>query len=359
MSTTVATIPLTLRLDDTTHGVVHCEHLVKAIPGKRLVYLAHWQQQPVFAKLYVGIGRRRRWQRELAGLQALHTRAIPAPTVYYAGTAAGGQVRLILLLPLQPAQSLQAIWNQNTDLAQRAALLGELMELIARHHKAGLKQQDPNLNNFLRVAGTLYTLDGDTVRATRRPLGKRQALANLARLFARLDGTDDQLVSIALPVYAIERGWPLTGLELALRRYLAPRRRRRCKRYLANSLRSNQEYVRRLDGKRAILCRRSHLSPALDTLLSDPDASLHWAETRLLTGSDRHTVWLTTLAGHTLEIRRYTRPGWCLGRKDAVSAWLDAHRRLFYGKPTPLPVALIEERLSGCRRLTYFITEAV
>jgi hypothetical protein len=323
------------------------------------VYLAHWQKQPVFAKLYVGMGQRRRWRRELAGLQALQTRAIPAPTVCYAGTAAAGQVHLILLLPLQPAESLQAIWNQSTDMAHRARLLCELMELIARHHKAGLKQQDPNLNNFLRVAATLYTLDGDTVRVTRRPLGKRQALANLARLFARLDGVDDRLLSIALPVYATARGWPTTGLEPALRRYLAPRRRRRCKRYLANSLRGNQEYVRQVDGKRSLLYRRSHASPALDTLLADPDASLYWAESRLLTGSDRYTVWLTTVAGHTLEIKRYTQPGWCLGGKGAVSAWLDAHRRLFYGRPTPLPVALIEERLSCFHRRTYFITEAV
>lgn len=362
-----ACMPFELALDGLSGpaGRLHCTQVVRTVPGKRLVCLAAWQGRTVYAKLYSGGFRAQRgWRRELAGLQALHARGIPAPAVLHAGTA--GSLWVTLLAPIAPAESALNAWERAADDPARVRLLGLLVETIAGQHAAGLAQRDLHLRNFLLAEGGLYTLDGGSVEVSRYALQAGRSLDNLALLFAQFHPDYDRLSAGLLPAYCARRGWPvLTWEEAGLERRLQRHRRKRLDQYLEKAFRASSQVGCQAGWRRFLAYRRSYAGPEVEALLGDPEASLSWPGARVLKEGRTCTLWLVPVGGRRLVVKRYNIKGFVHGvrralrRTRAAVAWENAHRLAFYGIATAPPVALIEERFGPLRRRAYLISEAV
>jgi hypothetical protein len=354
-----------LELDNQVGTVarVSCEKVVRAIPAKRLVCRGEWQGRAVYTKVYMGPDKY--WQAECRGLQALGENGIAAPALLHAGTADKGALHVIVLAAIEPAQTLAFAWEQAGDEATRIKLLQLAVTTIAQHHQAGLEQDDIHLNNFLLSGERLYTLDGGGIRISGdAALSLRQSRDNLARFFAQLYPRFDDLVEVVLPDYTGQRSWPagqLSGVELLQRVHFFRHRRQR--HFLKKIFRDCSAFVCRKDWRSFRVYDRELASPGLLALLADPDASLLHPGARYLKQGNTCTLWLVTVGGRQLVVKRYNIKGFvhrisrALRRTRAATSWKNAHRLTMYGILSARPVALYERRFGPLRGKAWLITE--
>lgn len=359
--------PFVLALDGQAAAAarVDCHEVVRTLPGKRLVCRGIWQGRCVYTKVYLGSDKY--WQAERRGLQALHEHAIAAPVVLHAGTADHGALHVIVLAAIEPAQTLLQAWEQASDEAVRIQLLGLALSTIAAHHQAGLEQGDIHLNNFLLSDERLYTLDGGGIRSPGDgELSLRRSRDNLARFFAQLYPRFDALIDAVLPGYISQRGWPAGRLSgtLLLRR-VRLFRRRRLRHFLKKTFRECSAFRCRQSWRSYQVCDRALASPALLALLADPDASLQQADARYLKQGNTCTLWMITVGGRQLVVKRYNiksfahRISRAVRRTRAATAWKNAHRLGMYGILGARPVALCEQRFGPLRGKAWLITDYV
>ena len=359
--------PFRLLLDgqDGEAASVECSETVRSIPGKRMVCRGSWQGRAVFAKLY--LDGRKDWQRELDGLAALHAAGIPAPEVNFSGTADEGNIHIILLDEIKPAETLQHAWNVAPDDRVYLSVLENLLGVVASHHQAGLVQTDIHLDNFLLSGGEVITLDGGGIRQSGQvPLPLEQSLDNLGLLLAQLPPVFDALVKTVLPVYERTRHWNPGALPLPLlMRRVDRQRHKRVQRYLSKVFRDCSAFSCSRSWSRFQVWDRELESPELQALLLDPDASLSDPGTRLLKQGNTCTLWITQVGAQQLVVKRYNiKNAWhlinrALRRTRATISWEIAHRLTILGIATARPVALVEERFGLLRGRAWYISEFV
>jgi len=194
--------PLALASGD----VVECGETLRSLPDKRQVFAGELNGRAVIVKVFLDPRRARvHFRRELDGLHAFHNAGIAAPEVRYAGSDAAGRP-VIVLARIGNAVALSTLWRQARP-EQRARLMQRMVELLARHHAAGICQTDLHLNNFLVADGLVYSVDGDGVLAQEGELDERRSLQNLALYFSQLDPDQDPQ-SLAIAAHdAHRRGW--------------------------------------------------------------------------------------------------------------------------------------------------------
>ena len=144
--------------------VVECGQTLRSLPDRRQVFAGQFGGRPVIVKVF--LDRRRgpvHFRRELDGLHAFHNAGIAAPEVLYAGSDAQGRP-VIVVARIGNAVALAALW-QEAEPDLRRKLMQRMMDLLARHHAAGICQTDLHLDNFLVADGLIYSLDGDGVLA--------------------------------------------------------------------------------------------------------------------------------------------------------------------------------------------------
>jgi heptose I phosphotransferase len=338
---------------------------VRVLPGRRLVTQGLWQGRAVFAKVFQEPRlrrRRRHFQRELSGLQALHRAGIPAPDILYSGASLREHWPVLLLQAIEPARPLLEAWNRDWDATQRRYWLGRLVDLLARLHGAGLVQADLHLGNFLISGDQLYTLDGDAIRAPRGGVGRSAALDNLALLFAQLYPEYDTWLDELLPRYVRGRGWADVPALVRFERRVRRLRERRCRKFLEKTLRTCSEFQRQDNPYGMRVVDRQQSSEALWQWLGDPDASCP-AREALLKNGNTSSVWVARVNGRPLVVKRYNVKGFWHGLKlslragRAVASWRNAYRLGLYGILTPRPVALAKHRCERLRPLAWLVTE--
>jgi len=359
--------PFLLALDGQTAiaAQLRCDEVVRAIPAKRLVCRGVWQGQAVFIKLYMGADKY--WQAECRGLEALHGQGIAAPAVLHAGTADHGNLHVIVLAAIEPAQTLANAWEQAGDETARIRLLRLALNTLATHHQAGLEQSDIHLNNFLLATGRLYTLDGGGIRSSGDgELSMRRSSDNLARFFAQFYPRFDALIAPVLPDYASQRGWPagrLTSATLLQRVHFFRHRRQR--HFLKKIFRDCSAFVCSKDWRSFRVCDRALATPVLLQLLADPDASLKQTDAHYLKQGNTCTLWSIKVDGRQLVVKRYNikslahRISRMLRRTRAATSWKNAHRLAMYGILGARPVALVERRFGPLRGKAWLIMEYV
>jgi len=359
--------PFMLALDDQAGAAaqLRCDAIVRAIPAKRLVCRGGWQGQAVYIKVYMGPDKH--WQAECRGLQALHENGIAAPAVLHAGTADHGRLHIIVLAALEPAQTLASAWERADDEVLRLRLLRLAVSTIAMHHQAGLEQSDIHLNNFLLSAEQLVTLDGGGIRlSSDSELSSRRSRDNLARFFAQLYPRFDALIEFVLPDYARQRGWPAGQLtSTVLLQRVRFYRRKRQRHFLKKVFRDCSAFVCSKGWRSFRVYDRALETPALLTLLADPDASLQQADANYLKQGNTCTLWSITVDGRQLVVKRYNiksllhRFSRMLRRTRAATSWKNAHRLAMYGILGARPVALYERRFGLLRGKAWLIMEYV
>ena len=336
--------------------------LLRVLPGKRLVGEAEFDGRRVLAKLFVGRRSRKHWRQELGGLEALRAAAVPTPEMVVAMAMAGGGYALLTVF-LDPAESLAESWARVAGLpagdGEALAVLAPALSMLRRLHSAGLVQDDLHLGNFLRHDGRLLVIDGDAVRVLSRgqALAPAQACANLAVLLAQLPPAWDAQLEVLLPAYGAGRQTPEHNL---LRQHIARVRAWRVGDFLAKTVRECTLFAVEHTATRFTAVRRPDAAQ-LASLLVAPDEAIRHG--RVLKDGGTCTVARSAVNERQLVIKRYNLKGLrhALGRlwrpSRAWHSWRAAHRLLFFGIPTPAPLALIEERIGPLRRRAWLVSE--
>ena len=343
-------------------GEVACLKLVRSLPGKRQVFHARWGEQLLFAKIYQDPKRAKiHWKRELKGVEALHSAAIAAPEILYAGAVEGEPWLVILLGEIAPAQSAAKVWQMAASDMQRLRLMERVVDLIATHHRSGICQHDLHLNNFLLSEDELYTLDGADIEICSGELPQEPSLDNLALLLAQNYPLYDSFAEILFERYQQARGWEAVETVEAFLDRVRKRREKRKTAYLKKCLRDSSAFVCYKSADYQLVVDRVFYTEEMRAFLRAPDESCP-EPAALLKDGNSSTVWRTDINGHELVVKRYNVKNFLHGLKLAVRkgrshiSWQNAHRLRFYGIATPRPVVLYRNTRHRLRPTTYFIT---
>lgn len=337
-------------------------HLLRVLPGKRIVGEAEYSGKRVLAKLFVASGSERHWQQECSGIEAFRASGLPTPEVFAAAPLAGGG-HAILTEFFTDAESLSATWCRASHLGvgdvSALAVLFPALDMLARMHQAGLVQEDLHLGNFLRTTDALLVIDGDSVKVFAKPLAATIAAGNLGMLLAQLPASWDAACGRLLSIYK-QFGGVAAISEADLHAAIDRARCWRLKDFLGKCVRDCSLFaVSRTATRFSSVLRESRDRLAL--LLAAPDRSLD-AGVRLKSGNTC-TVARVALPDGEVVIKRYNLKniGHALSRcwrpSRAWHSWREAHRLQLLGIATPTPLALIEDRLGPLRRRAWLVTE--
>lgn len=345
-------------------GELTMRHLLRVLPGKRVVGEALLNGRSVLAKLFVGRNAERHWRREHEGIAALLARGIPTPALRAsAALPAGGYLLLTDFVPDAStlADDWRALPRAAPGEATALAVLRPAYALLGRMHAQGLVQEDLHLGNFLRAGETVQVIDGDSVRAlpAAMPLPAKDAQRNLAILLAQLPAAWDASLDALLAPYRAE--YPQASSDRSgLLREVARIRDWRLQDYLAKTVRDCSLFaVERRFGCFTAVVRDE--AEWLGDLLSRPDHFL--ASGQLLKDGSTCTVARAGVEGRQVVIKRYNLKGvgHALSRAwrptRAWHSWREGHRLRFLEIATPAPLALVEERVGPLRRRAWLVTE--
>jgi tRNA A-37 threonylcarbamoyl transferase component Bud32 len=349
--------------------ILHCQRLLRIVPGRRAVLLGKWGKREVVAKLfYWPLRINRHLKREEAGIRALLNAGIATADILYAGNARDTGVGVLLLKYIQTAGSFRDVWNAIDSQGEKHDLLRRFMQILAKMHQAGLKQRDLHLDNFLIKGHEIYSMDGSNIKRNKagHPLKVAESLNNLALLFSLSIFRDRSMVRGLYTDYANVRGWEDTDdifddLQLRIERW----RSRGMKRYLRKIFRESTEFICNKSLTRFMVCKRAYYTPAIAAFLDDPDRVLNDLENPLLKRGGSSTVGRIKIDDHDLVVKRYNIKGFwhglrrCFMATRAAHSWRNAHQLFNLGIATPMPIAFLEKRFGPFRGTAYFINEYV
>ncbi len=352
-------------------GPLHELHVVRAVPGKRLVCRGVWSGRSVYAKIFIGPQAQRYAARDAEGVGRLIGAGIATPALLHSteigiqNSAVTG--RVLIYAAIDDAVNAEQAWQQCTG-EQRLDLALKLVAEVAAHHHAGLMQTDLYLKNFLVQGEKLYTLDGDAIKPLPRFFAKRTALGNLALLLSKFDVFEIQAwLPNLLQAYAAGRGWRNCPDEQQMQSRIVHYRRRAVRSYAEKKvLRQCTDVMVSRSWRHFLAISRQNLSVQLQQiLLTTPDALIEDISRQRLKSGNTCTVALAEINGRKLVVKRYNiKSFWhWLGRlwrpSRAADSWINAHRLLMYGIATPAPVALLEQRFGPLRGRAYFIADYI
>ncbi len=365
-------LPVSVSLGGDQPEVV-CDRLLRLLPGRRVVLAGRWLHEgvetPVVLKLFF---RNKEWLQEMDGYQRLCEAMIRVPACLMAWEAESGDWSALIYEYIE-GKSLFDEWQQATNDTDRIKAMTAAAQVVAVMHDYGLRQVDIHLDNFLYTDKGVYTLDAGTVSQHGSSLDQKLALENLgdmlAQVPARFDGvgiggvvkTDGQVAQVAAvynqanPCYSLD----VNELQAGVNRMRAIRWRH----YEGKLTRSCTEFMTAKHWSNFAVWRRDVDSIGLSEVLAQPDAALEAGE-RLKSGNTA-TVAKIMVDGRPLVIKRYNIKNWqhALGRiwrpSRAWQSWHNAYRLRFEGIQTPLPIAMLEERVGPGRRRAFLITEYV
>ncbi|MDR0440170.1 MAG: hypothetical protein LBI59_04205 [Candidatus Accumulibacter sp.] len=350
--------------------VITLLRLLRVLPGRRLSGEALRRDECVLAKLFVGWGSRRYCVRERRGIALLRDAGLPTPEEAGAGRLDGGG-HFLLTAFLDGSRTSADLWsaveNPSPDDTQALDALCPVFALTGRLHAAGLLQNDPHLANFLEHKGVLHLIDGDGVARMRGGAAARarQALANLALLFAQLPlawAACDSGMDALLGAYVSDGTRPPPDRQI-LRQAIERAREKRLAHFLDKTLRDCSQFAVRRTFRRFSSIVRDE-AETLGALLKSREALDEAIRAgALLKDGNTCTVARIDANGRALAVKRYNlkNPRHALSRcwrpSRAWRAWLSGHRLAFFGIPTPAPLALVEERAGPLRRRAFLLTE--
>lgn len=348
--------PFGLLLDN--QSILKVDAIVRRVPNKRLVCQAIWQQQTVYAKLFLGEHAKRHAERDQRGAQYLLDNHIASPKILYQAEVDG--VCILIFEAIPQAQNLEVVWQSSTQ-QKRLSIAHLLMSTLAQHHRANLLQTDMYLKNFLLAGDLIYTIDGDGIRQF-SPLTRALATRNFAVLISKFDVIDannwlaDLIASyhvnavMGLAVQEVMRIASLHRTQEA-NTYATQKVFRQCSDVNVNK---SQQYFS------AISTQFSHLDlPYAASIYDD------WiASASILKKGNTCTVASMTVGQTNLVIKRYNLKsishavGRLFRKSRAAISWSNAHRLDLLGIATPKPIALFEQRCMGwLRGKSYFVSE--
>ena len=310
--------------------------VLRVLPGRRVSGVARIGDREVFAKVFIGPGARRYWQRELLGAQRLHRAGVNSPPVLARGAVADDFGYVVCYALLENPQTLDP-----NDKAQVLAAV----RLLAHMHDEGIVQSDVHVANFIHRDGVVYAVDADGVR---RGHLLRHHFANLGMFLAQRSPRCDTDASEVWHTYSSARGEYVQRMGSAEQLRVMTERQRavRVARYLKKTQRACTEFVHRSTFRDNWLCAREHW-PRLQRFSLFPEEFMT-AGTPLKLGNSA-TVVRVDVEGVPYIVKRYNIKSithrmrrWF--KRRARLAWLNGHHLAFLEIPTAKPIALLETR---------------
>ncbi len=320
------------RLALTNGATLSLDQVVHEYAGKRLIFRATLEGTgPVVAKFYLGRVRQwPEWRRGVRGARALEAAGVPAPRLHYAGF----EGRLSAWLCVLDWVEADEPWPPQTE-ALSSDLHQRLLQTLAEHHQAGLRQHDLNWLNFIPREGRLYAIDGDRVRRQRHPLDRRQARHHLLRLYASKSRLPEAEAVEGYALYCQLGGWPCSQSDgHAFLQDLRRARLRQARRVAARATRGWKHYPRTRHQAIRIIHDRRRLKP-------DQAAALAMALHEHGTIEARQDAEMTGALRIDLPpgpLPRLLRP-W-ITRQAVLRTWRNALVLMRLGMPVPRPLAI-------------------
>jgi len=356
-------IPFTIKLTDNNYNKqLICRQIVRYMPGKRLVCLSEFNGQDVYVKLFIHPrDNKRHFKREQTGIEAMEKRGIQTPPLLFAGGFESSDPLfkygyIIILKAIANSISLKQKWLDAELIAEKTEILKTLVQTILLHHKKGILQNDLHLGNFLFTKQEIYTLDGDTVTTMDTPIKNNIAIRNFGLLFAQVPPYFDKTASILC--------YDEKNVAL-LQASITKQRNRRKKRYLNKIMRNCTAFVQKKYFKKLIIHNRSFSGKSINDLLENPETFIMTNKQKFLKQGNTSTVTIVKAGEKTIIVKRYNIKNFfhglshALRRTRAEISWKNAHLLQMFDIPTPVPQAMIEQRLGPIRMISYFITDFI
>jgi hypothetical protein len=351
-----------------TEDVLLCERLLKIVPKRRCVLFGSWGNKRVLVKLfYRSLHVNRHLTREITGSRSLLKAGVKTPALLYAGKARNTSIGVLLFNYLHPISLIRDLWSKIEIPKEKRDLFRRLTGIVAKMHRAGIKQRDLHLNNFFIHKNKIYAIDAAQIetRKSGHPLGQKESLSNLALLFAQLTVQDGALVVDLYTQYARARGWRDVDLtEKDLQSHIELQRKWRLRKFYTKKLfRETEKLICRRSLTHLMLCDRSEYSPVMARLLDSPDRLLDETHSRLQTkdtASEKYRLWIDN---RELVVRRFHNSGVYygfrlrFGKTRAARSWQEAHRAFALDNAAPRPIALLEKRVGPFCGTSFFIYE--
>ena len=355
----------------TTNGKhLVCDQLLRALPGKRLVYRGVFDNRRVIVKLFLQRRHaRRHWKREVTGLEALSKHNISLPEILFSGELQfhstpehettiepGRVVPGVVLAYLPDAIDLRSYWHGGAAEKEKINWLRTALITIAEQHSKGVIQQDLHLGNFLVSRGNLYTIDGDGIRTHRSGLTPRQSWHWVGVFFAQVYPRFDSLMEVLLPEYCAARGFNYSPHELSLVVVARDRQRSKIGHSVVSKIFRNSGLCT-VDSHFSwfIGCTRRFDSPELKRLLGE------LAKGQEPVGIQR-SGGLLQIGAAQLKIEKfigYDHLSWHRSSiKGASSAWQHAHLTEQFGGHTAQPVAIVQRKFGPIQWRGYYLSMA-
>ena len=345
-------LPQTLRLNGGES--LHCEQLLRLLPGKRGVFKARYRDQLVLAKVFLASAARQ-VEREHAGYERLTIAQQPTPKLIASVSFDGGTALIFeFLIDAQP------LFRE--DVVPSARELKCLLDRLQSMYSAGVYHDDLHWGNFLLQGDIAFVIDAGAVLGDPpRPLTPAQASENLGLLIAQFRRCDQEIVRNAVLAHALCGQFELTSSAVTM---IAEKHWQRRKQALLQKCfrdTTANRFVRAFD--RVYAYQRAYAGTGLDAFLRDPDGAM--ARGTALKLGNSATVVKLDLDGRAVVIKRYNIKNalhWlrrCWRPSRAWASWRNAHWLELLGLLTPKPIAFLEMRWGFLRRRAYYVCEFI
>ncbi len=342
-----------------------CTSLLRAVPGRREVYDALWNNRSVIVKVFSHkISSRRHLKREWEGLNKLTELELSSPKPLFYGKTEDNQL-VVVVEKIADSSTVLDAFLKTPEPTKKLDLLVLVCKELAKQHTRGVLQKDLHLGNFLLADDKVFLLDPGQMRFLRCEVGKKAGISQLAMLASYLPDSDTASLEKLCQEYFNARGWHLEKAdEEIIQKQITAHQKRVAKKELKKCLRTSKRQLQVNTGKYlAVFDRHFTLGAEPLDFIEQIDALMDKGEIL----KNGNTCYVSRLMWNNRDtvVKRYNHKGFIhslrhtIKKSRARHGWLHAHRLRMLQIPTPKPLAYIEQRKYKLVWKSYLVTEYV
>lgn len=358
-------LPLIIHTGTADKFDIECTKVVRYLPKRRLVCIGSYKGEDVIAKVFFGKRYKKRWQRELTGINLISDTRINTPSVLEQFLDKDEGFAVIVFQYISEAETLEERWTKSNDENIKQKVFSCATDLLATMHDAGVFQRDIHLSNFITKGGKVYLIDGEQVY---KKTGKKQLVKaceqNLSMFFTQMYQYELPYIKQLFTSYLKTRrkkNW-LPGYDQTMRQ-LECNRKWRVKKYVDNKVfRSCTEFETIVDKKMSVFIRRDIDSGDVRRFVDNPGLYIDKGEV-IKNGTSTKVVKIR-LNNCFFILKYYKNKGLthslfsCLKKYSrAASSWRHGHLLKFLGIPTADPVVCMDKKLWGMAGDSLIVTK--
>jgi tRNA A-37 threonylcarbamoyl transferase component Bud32 len=342
-----------------------CTAVLRAVPGRRNVYDALWNEKAVIVKIFFDkFSAKHHLKKEWQGLISLSERRLNTPKPWFYGRTQQGDWAIVMEKIVGSSTALE-IFQKADNPENKLNLMLQIGRELARQHSEGVLQTDLHLGNFLLKGEKVFTTDSAQIRFYPSEIPPKKSLFRLAQLACWFSDDDINSIGKLCNEYADARGWHIgKSEELFIQRQMVIHRKRTIRERLKKILRTGRNAQRIKTAKYVAVFDKS-FSEMIDTADFIKKIDEIMAKGQILKDGDTCFVSRVTFNEKDIVIKRYNYKGFIYSVRNTIKRsrarrnWLHANRLRMLDINTPAPLAYIERRKGVLVINSYFITEYV